>query len=87
MVSINIKNKEAERLLAGIKARTGKGTSAIMLELLQREHERLEQANEREGADALESMRALQEAWRKLPLVDRRSPDEILDYDEHGLPR
>jgi antitoxin VapB len=22
-----------------------------------------------------------------LPAVDRRSADEILDYDEHGLPR
>ena len=41
-MSINIKNKEAERLLAEIKQKTGKGTSQIVLELLRDERAKLE---------------------------------------------
>ncbi len=39
-MSINIKNKEAERLLAELKARTGRGTTDLLLDLLRQEHER-----------------------------------------------
>ncbi len=86
-MSINIKNKEAERLLKEIKAQTGKGTSAIVLDLLRREHERLSKELEREIQEGLESMRLLQESWNARPLVDPRPVEEILDYDENGLPR
>ena len=86
-MSINIKNKEVERLLEEIKARTGKGTSAVMLDLLRRERERLNHHQEREIAEGLASMRKLQEEWRRLPVIDPRSPEEIWDYDENGLPR
>ena len=40
-MSINIKNREAERLLAEIKAATGQGASRIVRELLGREALRL----------------------------------------------
>lgn len=86
-MSINIKNKEAERLLSEIKARTGKGTTDLLLDLLRREKARLDEGFEREIADALESARILRENWNKRPLVDPRPIDEILDYDENGLPR
>ena len=86
-MSINIKNKEAERLLAELKARSGRGTTDLLLDLLRQEHERLTRDEQREIAEGLESLRQLQEAWRKLPVIDPRSPEEILDYDENGLPR
>lgn len=86
-MSINIKNKEAERLLGEIKARTGQGTTDLLLDLLRREHERLEVERQREIAEGLESMRILQENWAKLPVIDPRSPEEVWDYDDNGLPR
>jgi antitoxin VapB len=86
-MSINIKNKEAERLLAEIKAQTGKGASAVVVDLLRREHERLQAERQRGATEALESMRTLQENWSKLPVIDPRAPDEIWDYDDDGLPR
>jgi antitoxin VapB len=85
-VSINIKNKEAERLLAEIKARTGKGTSAVVLDLLRREHTRLTRAQEGEVARALQEMREFQQRWRSLPVIDPRPPEELVEYDENGLP-
>lgn len=86
-MSINIKNKEAERLLGEIKKMTGKGATDLVLELLRQEKARLDGALEREIADGLESARILREEWNKRPLVDPRPIDEILDYDENGLPR
>jgi hypothetical protein len=86
-MSINIKNKEAERLLAEIRQATGKGTSQIVLDLLRAEREKLE-ADRRHGlAGALKSTRRLQEAWAQAEIVDPRPVDEILAYDEHGLPK
>ena len=51
-MSINIKNEEAERHFAEIKARIGRGTTDLLLDLFRRERERLanEQARGRERA-------------------------------------
>ncbi|HEX8664119.1 MAG TPA: type II toxin-antitoxin system VapB family antitoxin [Beijerinckiaceae bacterium] len=86
-MSINIKNKEAEQLLAELKARTGRGTTDLLLDLLRKEQARLDAERQREIAEGLESLRLLQEGWEKLPVIDPRSPEEIWDYDENGLPR
>jgi hypothetical protein len=87
-VSINIKNKEAERLLAELKARTGRGTTDLLLDLLRQEHERLtrDEARERRVQDGLEADQRFRESWNARPLVDPRPIEEILAYDEDGLP-
>jgi antitoxin VapB len=85
-VSINIKNKEAERLLSDLKARTGRGTTDLLLDLLRKEQARLDAERTREMERALEDMRWLQETWEALPVADPRTPGEILQYDENGLP-
>ena len=91
-MSINIKNKEADRLLAELKSATGKGASELILELLRAERGRLtaaEPALETEGERvrrALEATREMQRLWRESPVIDPRSPDDILGYDENGLP-
>jgi hypothetical protein len=86
-MSITIKNKEAERLLDEIKARTGRGASDLLLDLLRRERERLARDEERDVAEALDNMRSLQHTWRSLPVVDPRPPEEVVAYDEDGLPK
>ena len=83
-MSVNIKNREAEALLAEIKATTGKGTSRIVLELLRRE------------ADRIRRLRGVRERRDKIEAITRRysarlparpvPPDEIVGYDEDGLP-
>lgn len=86
-MSINIKNREAEELVRELKRRTGKGTTDLLLDLLRREKARVDQVRSQEIAAGMESARRLQDAWERLPVVDPRSIDEILDYDENGLPR
>jgi antitoxin VapB len=85
-MSINVKNAEAERLLAELKERTGRGTTDLLLDLLRREKERLERELEDRVARAIADTNALRERWLARPLVDPRSADEILSYDENGLP-
>lgn len=85
-MSINIKNKEAERLLAEIKQRTGKGTSQVVLDLLRAEHARLDEKLRKQIADDLEWLKQ----WRAKVMAERLPDappiDEILQWDENGLP-
>ncbi len=83
-MSINIKNREAEALLAEIKATTGKGTSRIVLELLRREADRIRrQRGVRERQDRIEAITRRYSA--RLP-ARPAPPVEIVGYDEDGLP-
>lgn len=84
---IHIKNSEAERLLAEIKAATGKDTEAVILDLLRCERARLKAERGARARKIREATRELQKAWAEAEVIDPRSPEEILDYDERGLPR
>lgn len=86
-MSINIKNKEAERLLAEIKQKTGRGTTDLLLDLLRKERARLDDDLERRVREGFEADERLRKAWHALPVVDPRPFDEILEWDENGLPK
>ena len=85
-MSINVKNPEAEQLVAELKRHTGKGTTDFLLDLLRREKARVEAEVQRRIASGLEADRRLQEAWARLPVIDPRPLEEIVEYDENGLP-
>ena len=82
-MAINIKNREVEAYLGEIRSATGKGITEIVLDLTRHEAERLRRARDYESD---------LHAWRK-PLdrqprnpPDAPSADEIIGYDEWGLP-
>jgi hypothetical protein len=85
-VSINVKNPRVEELVAKLKKQTGKGTTDLLLDLLERENERLERDFEARLEEAREQDRRIIERWKSRPLLDPRPLDEILAYDENGLP-
>ncbi|MBY0298589.1 MAG: type II toxin-antitoxin system VapB family antitoxin [Methylobacterium sp.] len=87
-MSIAIDHPEAEALLAEIEARTGRDPGDLLLDLLRRERDRLarDRTVERRIADGLAADRDLQAQWRSGRVLDARSPDEVLGYDESGLP-
>jgi hypothetical protein len=85
-VSINVKNARVEELVAKLKKQTGKGTTDLLLDLLERENERLERDFEARLEEAREQDRRIIERWKSRPLLDPRPLDEILAYDENGLP-
>jgi hypothetical protein len=86
-MSINVKNAEAERLVAELKRRKGVGTTDLLLDLLRRETARMEAEMETRAREGLEIDRRYRESWLALPVVDPRPFDEVLEWDENGLPR
>jgi len=82
---LNIKNPEAEALARALAAETGESLTEAVTAALR---ERLESARRvRERAAAYGEVRQLQAFLASLPDRDARAPDEVLGYDEHGLPR
>lgn len=84
-VALNIRNKEAEKLADELARRTGETkTEAVIKALRDRLARVRRQRPRRPLADQLDEI-AL--GCASLPVMDRRHPDEILGYDDHGLPR
>ena len=83
-MALSLKNDEADRLVRELAELTGETlTDAVIVSLRERlERKRAEQPTEDLVAAALQIARHC----AGLPLLDPRTPDEIL-YDEQGLPR
>jgi len=84
-MALSIKSSETERLAREIAAKTGESLTGAIQTALQ---ERLERLNRQQRNRNL--ARQLQEILRRvdqLPVLDSRSPEEIVGYDENGLPR
>ena len=84
-MALNIKDPETDRLARQLADLTDENiTDAVKAAL----RDRLERERRRRGKKidwAL--LRAKQEEIARLPIVDDRSPDKLLGYDEAGLPR
>jgi antitoxin VapB len=84
-MAISIKSPEADRLARRLAAATGESiTIAITIAM----RERLERVEHKQlnKAALLEEIRAISHHCASLPLLDTRSEDEILGYDENGIP-
>ncbi len=83
-MSLNIKDPQTDRLVRELAQSTGETiTQAVEVAVSERLDRRAGRPS-RQLADELDRI-ALRCA--ALPLLDTRSDDEILGYDEHGLPR
>ena len=82
---MNIKSAEAEALARKVATLTGESLTAAILTSLRQRLAQLNttQADQKSLADELDAI-ALRAA--SLPLMDPRTPDEILGYDENGIP-
>ena len=85
-MALSIKNDEADRLAREVAALTGESlTEAVTTSLRERlERERFRRSRK---PGIAERLNALAERCGALPDIDPRSPDEIVGYDEYGLPR
>ncbi|HSJ13492.1 MAG TPA: type II toxin-antitoxin system VapB family antitoxin [Longimicrobiales bacterium] len=83
-MAINIKNPEADRLVRELAELTGESiTDAVVAAI----RERLARQREQRGRQrTLQQITRIRERYRALPLEDDRSAEEILAYDERGLP-
>lgn len=82
---LNIRNKQAEELAGALARITGETKTQAVTQALRERLERVRRGRAtRRLADDLDEI-ALHCA--ALPVRDRRGADEIIGYDEHGLPR
>jgi antitoxin VapB len=83
-VALSIKHPEADRLARELAARTGESlTDAVVIAL----RERLARQTGRARAASLrEDLATIRQRCASLPVLDERTPQEIIGYDERGLP-
>ena len=84
-MALNIRNLETERLAQEVARRTGETKTEAVTQALRERLARLRrERSKRRLADELE---AIAEHCVSLPVLDARTPDEILEYDDRGMPR
>lgn len=82
---LNIRNEETEQLAAALAKLTGETKTEAVTQALRERIERVRRGKTRRRlADELDEIAVHCSA---LPVRDTRSDDEIMGYDEHGLPR
>lgn len=84
-MALNIRNPETERLAAELARQTGETkTEAVTRALRDRLARVRRERSKRRLADELSE---IADGFANLPVLDGRPADEILGYDDAGLPR
>ncbi|MEX0691617.1 MAG: type II toxin-antitoxin system VapB family antitoxin [Gemmatimonadales bacterium] len=82
-MAISIKDPEADRLARALAKATGESLTEAIRHALA---ERLARHRAHVGRGLADQLRPIQERLARLPVLDPRSDDELLGYDERGLP-
>ena len=83
-MALSIKNPEADRLARELAHLTGEGLTEAVIKSLK---ERLRRERGRAYSVSLrEELAVIRERCSRLPVLDDRSAEEIIGYDETGVP-
>ena len=83
-MALSIKHPEADRLARELARITGESLTEAVLKAVR---ERLARETARRSNHGLrEEITRMQERVARLPILDRRSDEEIIGFDEHGIP-
>jgi antitoxin VapB len=82
-VALSIKSPEADRLARELAQITGESLTEAVVRALR---ERLERERRRERATLERDLREIQERIKKLPVLEEGTDEELIGYDEYGLP-
>jgi antitoxin VapB len=82
-MALSIKSEEADRLARELAAATGETLTDAVTNALRERLERIRSNSQFDIADRLDRLRI---EYSSHPLVDSRTADEIIGYDEYGLP-
>jgi antitoxin VapB len=84
-MALNIRNEETERLAEKVARLAGETKSEAVRKALRDRLKRLQR--DRSGRRLADELDEIARHSACLPIRDARSPEEILGYDENGLPR
>jgi antitoxin VapB len=83
-MGLSIKSIETEHLAREIAARTGESLTGAIQRALEERLERLN--NSRKSQALMAQIDDILQRVDEMPDLDARTPDEIIGYDEDGLP-
>jgi antitoxin VapB len=82
---LSIKDPETERLARDLARRTGETITVATRRALEERLRRVSGTARR--SLLLDDLAAIRRRCAELPVLDPRTPDEIIGYDERGIPR
>jgi len=83
-MALSIKDPETERLAKALAEKTGETITLATRRALEERLRRLDSTARRDAL--LEDLAASRRRFATLPVLDPRPADEILGYDDNGLP-
>jgi antitoxin VapB len=83
-MALSIKDPETERLARTLAEKTGETITIATRRALEERLRRI--GSDARKAALLEDLAASRRRWSALPVLDNRSADAIIGYDENGLP-
>jgi antitoxin VapB len=86
-MGISIKNADVERMARDAARRRGVSMTEALRQVLAEEEARVAAAREAEVEARLRAVQEVIERSSARPRLTELSDDEIVGYDEHGLPR
>ncbi|UPK35673.1 type II toxin-antitoxin system VapB family antitoxin [Bradyrhizobium sp. 186] len=84
-MALSIKDHETELLARNLAKLTGENITTATKRAIEERLHRL--GSQSRKTALLEDMAEIRRRWSEMPVVDDRTPEEILGYDEHGFPR
>jgi antitoxin VapB len=85
MASLNIKDPDVHALAAELAAATGRSMTEVVRDSLRKSLE-IERGRQTDHRRVVARVMEIAARASSRPVLDSRTPDEILGYDEHGLP-
>lgn len=84
-MALSIKDPDTELLARKLSEQTGESLTLATRRALEERLQRLGGSARQKAL--LDDLAAIRRRWSDLTPLDARSADEIIDYDENGLPR
>jgi antitoxin VapB len=83
---LSIKDPATEDLARRLARKTGESITEATRKALEDRLRRVDICTQAKAA-LIEDLAAIRRRWAKLPVLDARSTEEIIGYDQNGLPR
>lgn len=83
-MALSIRDRETKLLARQLAAHTGETITVATRRALEERLKRM--YSQARKAALLEDMEAMQRRLSALPVLDHRSPEEMIGYDENGVP-
>jgi antitoxin VapB len=86
-MALSIRHPETEALARELARRKGETLTQAITTALRERLEREQSKSDVSNQDLRAKLRAIRKRVAALPELDNRSADEIIGYDEYGVPR